>query len=274
MRFITNRIEAPKMSLDLVDRAWTIAKAKTSFTLTVAAGTTVVTAIRQILTAAWGADLPTNFPDTDEVTPGMSFEPDRDPWEIAQELAANIGMRLYFDPLGVATMRPEPDPLTDPVVWTFMDDDPRNMLLPGVAVNWEGTAPNRVIVIGENTDNDAVYRGDAYDTDANSFTRYGGPYGRILQFERDEKIGSNTQANFRARAILNRNLGIIMQPSMPILPNPALEPGDILLTWSPKHKLGQWSILDELTLPLRATSGAMRIDCRERHITEISEAPA
>jgi len=147
------------------------------------------------------------------------------------------------------------------------------MLLPGVSVNWEGTAPNRVIVIGENTDNSAVYRGEATDTDANSLTRYGGPYGRIHQLERDEKIGSSLQAQFRAKAILNRNLGIIMQPSMPILPNPALEVGDILLTWSPRYRLGQWSILDSLELPLRA-AGEMRIDCRERHVTALSEVPA
>ena len=63
-----------------------------------------------------------------------------------------------------------------------------------------------------------------------------------------------------------------MQPDMPILPRPALELGDVLLTYSPKYQLGQWSILDELALPLRA-SGSMRITCRERHITEASEVP-
>ena len=131
MRFITNRVEAPKMSLELYDRAWAIAQARTDSVVSIPAGTSVVTAIRRLLTAAWGPGLDMNFPDTDEVTVSMAFEPDSDPWEIAQQLASNIGLRLYFDPLGVATMRSEPDPLVDPTVWTFIDDDPKNMLLPG-----------------------------------------------------------------------------------------------------------------------------------------------
>lgn len=267
MRFITNRVEAPKMSLELYDRAWTISQDKTESVVSIPAGTLVTTAIRRLLTSVW-AELEMNFPDTDEVTVSMAFEPDTDPWEVCQQLAANIGLRLFFDPMGVATMAPEPEPLVDPTVWSFIDDDPANMLLPGVSVNWEGTAPNRVIVLGENSDNTAVYRGVATDDDDNSLTRYGGPYGKVQQVIRDEKVASQAQAVFRARTVLNQGLGLIMQPSMPILPMPAFEPGDIFLTYSPKHHLGQWSILDEMTLPLRA-SGSMKVDCRERHITSL-----
>jgi hypothetical protein len=271
MRFITNRVEAPRMSLELYDRAWAISQAKTVGVVTITAGTSVVAAIRLLLSRAWGPGLEMNFPDTDEVTNNMAFEPDSDPWEICQQLAANIGMRLFFDPMGTAVMAPEPDPLTDPVVWEFLEGNPKNMLLPGASVNWEGTAPNLVTVVGENSDNDTVYTGTAIDLDANSLTRYGGPYGRIHRLLRDEKVASKVQATFRARSELNRGLGLIMQPSLPILPNPAFEPGDIFLTVSPRYKLGQWSILDEFTLPLRA-SGSMTITCRERHITELSVA--
>lgn len=267
MRFITNRVEAPKMSLELYDRAWVISQNKTEAIITVTAGTPVTTAIRRLLAAGWGPGLETNFPDTDEVTNNMAFEPDTDPWQAAQELAANIGMRLFFDPMGVATLRPEPDPLVDPVVWELVEDDPKNLMLPGVSVNWEGTAPNRVTIIGENSDNQAVYRGQATDTDPNSLTRYGGPYGRINATIRDEKVASEAQANFRARATLSRGLGLIMQPSMSILPNSAFEVGDIFFTYSPTYRLGQWAILDAYTLPLRA-SGSMKVDFRERHISD------
>jgi hypothetical protein len=267
MRFITNRVEAPRMSLELYDRAWTISKAKTEGVVHITLGTPVTAAVRRLLTAAWGAGLATNFPDTAEFTNNMVFEPDTDPWEAAQELAANLGMRLYFDPMGVATMRPEPDPAVDPVVWSLVEDDPGNLMLPGVSVNWEGTAPNRVTVIGENSDNQKVYRGQATDTDPNSLTRYGGPYGRIHQIVRDEKVASDAQADFRARSILHRGLGLIMQPSMSILPHPGFEVGDIFFTYSPTYKLGQWSILDGYSLPLRANA-AMKVDFRERHVTE------
>lgn len=273
MRFTGNRVQGGQaMTLDLFDRAWAIAAAKTGKATSIAQGTNVVTAIRRLLAAAGGEWIPTNFPDTDETTVSMAVDMDSDPWQVCQELAANIGQRLFFDQMGVCTMTPEPDPAVDPLAWTLDEESPDNLALPGGEVNWEGTSPNAVVAVGENSDNTQVYRGAASDTDANSLTRYGGPYGRINAVIRDEKIASTAQANARARRDLNRNLGLITQPSTPILPNPALTPGDILLTPLPSQGFGIWGILDGYTLPLRASS-PMTIDFRERHIRELGTEP-
>jgi hypothetical protein len=271
LRFVTNEVEAPRMALELYDRAWAIAGAGFTGVVTIAQGTPVVTAVRRLLQVAWGPGLPMNFPDADETTNSMTFEPGTDPWKVCQDLAANIGMRLAFDPMGVATMTPEPDPLLDPIVWSFVDTDPTNMALPGMRVRWEGTSPNLIVVVGENTDNDTVHRGVAIDTDPNSLTRYGGPYGKRHAEIRDEKVASKVQATFRARTELARQAGLITQPSLPILPHPALEIGDILLAVSPTRGFGQLCVLDGFSLPLRAAS-AMTIDCRERHLTQVSAA--
>ncbi len=274
MRFVGNRVEGGRrMTLDLYDRAWAISAAKTGTATSIAQGTNVVTAIRRLLAAAGGEWFETNFPDTDETTPGMAVDMDSDPWQVCQELAGNIGMRLFFDQMGVCTMTPEPDPAVDPLVWTLDEESSDNLALPGGSVNWEGTSPNAVVAVGENSDNSQVYRGAAFDTDANSLTRYNGPYGRINAVIRDEKIGSTTQAQARARRELNRHLGLITQPSTPILPNPALAPGDILLTPMPAQGFGVWGILDGYTLPLRAAQ-AMTIDFRERHVRSLSTEPA
>ena len=273
MRFTVNRVEGRQMTLECYDRAWALAQAKALVPTTIALGTNVITAIRRLLVAAGGEWIDTNFPATDETTPSMAVDVGADLWAEAQQLAANIGQRLYFDPMGVATMRPEPDPAVDPVAWTLDETDPANLALPGGQVEWEGTAPNAVLAIGENSDNALVYRAVAYDTDANSLTRYGGPYGRIHGDPvRSETIGSATQANARARLELNRGLGLMTKPTTPILPNAALEPGDVLLTPMPSRGMGTWGILDGFTLPLRA-AGPMPVVLRERHVRELGPVP-
>src|SRR6266487_3262143 len=174
-RYTAVDVPSPKIELNGFDRSWVIQGAKLENALTIAAGTNYVEAITNVLMTAYGSNLPTNFPDTDEVTPGLVFDADSDPWAIAKDLASNIGMDLYFDPLGICTMTPAPDPATSTPDWTFDEGSVTNIGLPGIALSWDVTdAINAVIVIGENSDNSQVYRAVAYDLDPNSPTRYDG----------------------------------------------------------------------------------------------------
>ena len=265
MRFVVVEANWPRLELECYDRAWTIAGATIEDTLTVAAGTNYVTAIEQVLASAWGPGLPTNFPDTDETTPALAYEAEADPWAIARELAANLGSQLFFDPMGVCQMVPEVDTATEPPVWVFDDRDDDDLMLGGTAATWDGTGPNAVIVIGENSDTGVAFRGVAYDLDPASPTQYGGAYGRRPLFLRDEKVTTQFQATMRARKELLRRLGISQQVTVNSMVNPALEVGDVVEVHSERRKLAQLCILERFGVPLRA-SGTMALETRARQV--------
>jgi hypothetical protein len=265
LRFVVTEAAWPEISLECYDRAWAISGAALENNLVIASGVNYITAINNVLVTAWGADLPTNFPDTDETTVTLAYEADSDPWEIARELAANLGMVLWFDPMGVCQMTPEPDPATDPPVWRFEDTDSENLALPGDKAVWDGTGNNAVIVIGENSDATAVYRSAAYDQDPASPTRYGGPFGKRPITIRDEKITSQSLADLRARKELLSRLGLGQTIVIPSMVNPALESGDVVRCVSAHNRIDQVAILERFAVPLRA-SGTMTLEARARQV--------
>jgi hypothetical protein len=253
-RFTSSKGRYPAIDLDLHDRSWVIAGNQLETPLAIAKGTNLVTAISNLLQTAWGGGLPTNFPTTDEVSPGMAFDAEADPWEAARTLAANLGQRLFFDPLGVATMMPEPSGRETPV-WTYDDADVRNLGLVGAEQGWDATsAVNAVVAVGENSDNTQAWRGVAYDLDPTSPTQYGSKFGRRPAFIRDEKITSQAQATQRAKVELRKRLGIVQTVSIPSLVNPALECGDVVRVRDRRAGLDQNVVVDRFTVPLRANA--------------------
>jgi len=261
----------------MYDRSWVISGAKLLNTTVIAAGTTVTDAIGTLLQAA-SPGVETNLPDTDEVVVEMIFEEESDPWDVCQQLAANLGMILYFDPMGVCSMREEPDPLADPIALVLNNEyeffvENKNMLL-GLTQAWEGVSYNAQVVVGENTSLAAPVRAVAYDLDPESPTQWNGNYGRRpAPIIRDEKIASVAQARLRARKELRSQLGLFQKLDLPSLVHPALEIGDILLInyVREQFRLTQLAIVDSLTIPMRATQ-SMQIETRSRQVTNVDDS--
>ncbi len=253
-RFVASKGKYPQIDLNCYDRAWVIAGNKLETPFSIAKGTNYITAITTILAQAWGGGLPTNFPTTDEVTPAMVIDAEADPWEVCRQLAANLGLRLYFDPWGVCTLTPEPTG-DSPAVWTYDDARINNLGLVGLEVGWDASeAVNSIVAVGENSDNDQVYRGVARDTDPTSPTQWGGRFGRRNDFVRDEKITSYAQASARAKQELRKRLGIVQTVSVPSLINPCLECGDVVRVIDSRQGLDQKVMVDRFTVPLRSNA--------------------
>jgi hypothetical protein len=265
LRFTVTDATWPEISLECYDRGWTIAGAELETDLQVVAGTNVITAIGRVLSTAWGGGLPTNFPNTDEVTQSMIFEAGDDPWEIARELAANIGLVLWFDPMGVCQATPESDTDAATPVWRFDETDDQDLMLPGLKTVWDGTGNNKIIAIGENSDTGAAFRGTWTDNDPASPTRYGGPFGRRPLTIRDEKITSQSQANLRARKEGLRRQGLSQIIHIPSMVHPGLEVGDVVYCSSSRRAVDQLAILERFPVPLRA-SGSMLLEARARQV--------
>jgi hypothetical protein len=276
-RFTQTTVEFPKIQLESAyDRSWIISGEKTPFILSIANNTNIIDTITQLVQTAYFG-VPMNLPITNEGVNGMVFDAGADPWEVCQTLAANVGQRLFFDPMGVLQMRPEPNE-TDPAVWSFDDLDDSNIGLPTVGRTWQGDGYNGVIVTASNSDLAAPLFAIAVDGDPNSPTQWGGPFGkRYAPFIKDETIASQAQAQLRANKELQANLGFLQSIKVPALPNPAFEVGDVVRVALARSDITddpiideQYCIVDAFEVPLRA-SGTQTLTTRARRIVPVTQ---
>lgn len=258
-RFTEVDVNYPEIKLGkCFDRAWIVSGEKLPFNVSISQNTNVVDTVIQLVQTAYPG-VPMNLPITNESTNGMVFDVESDPWEACQTLFANLGLRLFFDPMGVLTAKPEPSE-SDPIVWSYDDTDASNLGLPQVGRTWTGDGYNGVTVVAENSDLAAPIRATAYDTDPGSPTQWGGSYGkRMAPFIRDETIASQAQAQLRANKELAAELGFLQSITVPALVNPALEIGDVVRIAYNRTDAGDEpiiressNILDSFEIPMRA----------------------
>ena len=230
------------------DRSRLVSDALLEEDYVVAAGTNYATAIEALIEDGV-AGLEFQFPTTEHTTPLLTFAAQEDRWEAAQRMAASIGMEIYFDGLGRVAMRLEPT-FADAPVATISEGV--NMIS-GLKSLDRTSAYNRVIAVGENASNGAVYRGVATDTDPESPTQYDKTrFGAKPRFYFSEFIASNAQATSAARAILAANLGVAKSIAFDAVPDPRLETGDAVTIVNTALGVDELHLLDVLTIGLTA----------------------
>jgi hypothetical protein len=151
-----------------------------------------------------------------------------------------------------------------------------NLMLADTEIVWEGTTYNGVVVIGENSSTNAVYQATARDLNPNSATLWGGPYGKMVLFIRDEKIASQAQALARARQELQKQVGLTQQATIMSLVNPAFDVDDVvqLKYEHGAQVLDRYFLLDSVTIPLRATAAQQLVTRVLQDIDEPTLAPS
>jgi hypothetical protein len=185
-------------------------------------------------------------------------------WDSAQKMAESIGMQLYFDVMGVCTMKP---------VSTFTgihahihfhetEDTPNLILSLDKSLNDEDSF-NHVVVFGESTSNEEPVKGEAIDDDPISPTYIYGPYGDIPTFFRSEYVTTKAQAIELAQAYLRQKQGIEETIQLNSVVHPALEIGDIIHVQRDRSSINSDYIIDSFTMPLEA-SQAINIGVRSR----------
>jgi hypothetical protein len=275
-RFTAALADFPRIELsDIYDRAWIVGGNLLEAVLTVALGSSLMDTIALLVATAYPG-VPMNLPTTDEVTNAMVFDAGSNPWQLAQDFAANVGMRLFFDPMGVLQAATEPSDGDSPVL-EYDDSSEDCMALPGTAASLTGVGFNGVTVIAENSNLATPLRSVAKDLDPSSPMQWGGRYGRRMAPEiRDEKIASQAQCDARARQELQNQLGLVQTITIPSMVHPGLEAMDPLrisiartqLTGTPPIR-DQFAILDSLTVPMRAKASST-ITTRARRVVTIS----
>lgn len=242
-----------------------VARNKWEGTYLIPSGTNYGTAIMGII-ADRMPDAEFNFASTTRTMPRrvLGQQGNTDPWADARKLAAEIGFDLFFDARGICTFREEPDPEIQPPVWEFED-----IAFPTVTqltrqVLDEDTY-NQVIVEGEGSGVTTPVRAIAQDTDPASPTYILGPYGINSITIRSPGITTLGQAQDAANAALLRSKGATEKVSITAVPQPALEPGDVVTVTRGLSRVDGQFLIDAITIPL-GPRDAMSITSRRQRL--------
>ena len=158
---------------------------------------------------------------------------DQDRAAAVSELAASINAVAYFDADGDFVLAPKPpdEAHTEPV-WEFEVGEHGTLL--DAQENLDRSAVrNGVAVRGQAAADTAPIYALAVDDDPGSPTRWGGPFGRVALIVSLTAVQSQAQADATAASLLNLRLGLARAVTLRGVPNPALEPDDVVLACFP-----------------------------------------
>lgn len=213
--------------VNLAGKALEACIADDKFTEAYTATGTVVGAITALIQRSLpGADVLSSI--TDVSIGSRTFDVEADPWAGAQEIAAAAGAEVYTNADGVFVIAVLPDLLSTVPVWS-VEAVEGGVYVSGNRAMTADNVYNGVLARGENTSDSAPpVSALVVDNDPGSPTYWGGPYGRRPKF-----ISSSTliTTNLCAQAA---NLELLQAKApnatgdFSALPNPALEPGDVL----------------------------------------------
>lgn len=180
-----------------------------------------------------------------------TFDVEADPWAAAQEIAAAAGAEVYCNADGTFVISTLPDLITATPVWAVEAVEGGVYISGDRAMSSDGVH-NGVLARGENTEeNVPPVSYLATDDNPASPTYWGGPYGRRPLFYSSSTL---TTVNACAQAA-NLKLAEAKAPNasgdISSLPNPALEPGDVIRVTHPDgsrelHQVASFTVpLDE-----------------------------
>ncbi|MEU4154705.1 DUF5047 domain-containing protein [Streptomyces antimycoticus] len=188
---------------------------------------------------------------TDAPIGSRTFDVEADPWAGVQEIAAAAGAEVYANADGTFVIGALPDLSTTTPVWS-VEATEGGVYVSGRRAMSSDNVYNGVLARGENTaDNAPPVSYLAVDSDPSSPTYWGGPFGRRPMFYSSSTL---TTTNACAAAA-NLKLAAAKAPNatgdFSSLPNPALEPGDVIRVTHPDgtrelHQVASFSVpLDE-----------------------------
>ncbi len=200
-------------------------------------------------------------PDTvdDAPTPPLVWDEDRG--KALDDLAAALGARWYALGDGSFVARPF-DYQQDVVQQQFLDGPGGLMYSADIAQTRDGTA-NSVVVVAERMDGTEPVRRIVRDVSTLSPTRYGGPYGRLVQVTKVQTPLTVAQAQTLAQTQLAASTALVEQWTAAVAPDYSMEPGDLVRLAYRGYSSDQ--IIDSITYPL-VTGTALGLTTRSRGV--------
>ena len=140
------------------------------------------------------------------------------------DLASTINADVLFDQLGDLVVRPSG---RGTVAWTIDAGDHGSMMSADETLD-RSSVRNGVVVRGQSDPDQPPFYALATYQDPTAPTRWGGPFGRVALISDSTTVTSQGQADATAASLLNLRLGLQRTISLTALPNPALEPDDLI----------------------------------------------
>ncbi|MFG3046217.1 DUF5047 domain-containing protein [Streptomyces sp. NPDC048241] len=162
-----------------------------------------------------------------------TFDTQADPWAACQEIATAAGAEVYCDADGDVIIATLPDITTSPPVWAIEAVE-GGAYIKGNRAMTSDKVFNGILASGENA-TDAVPPVSylAVDNDPGSPTYWGGPFGRRPDFYSSSTLTSTAACQQAANLKLAQAKTPNASGDISSLPNPALEPGDIVRVTHP-----------------------------------------
>jgi hypothetical protein len=196
---------------------------------------------------------------TDATLGTTTWDAQGDRWAAVQACATAIGAEVYADADGQFVIAELPDIATAPIAWTVDAGESGVLISASRSYSRDGMY-NVVVASGENTeDNVAAVSATVQDIDPTSPTYVAGPFGRVPRFYSSSLLISNGQCTVAATKLLRDSVKPAATVSLEAVPNPCLEPGDVLrVTYgNGDRELHQ---VQGFSIDLGVGSGGMQID--------------
>lgn len=157
-----------------------------------------------------------------------TFDIEGDPWAAVAEIAATVGAEVYASPDGEFVISDLPDILTTTPVWEIKAGEGGAYIQANRGMSSDGVK-NGWLVRGENTEtNVAPVSALVVDNDPSSPTYWSGPFGHRPDFYTSAAIISSGGATAAGTLKLRSSVAPNASADISSLPNPALEPGDVI----------------------------------------------
>lgn len=233
------------------DRSLKISRAKfTDNDFYIADGTAKETAISNLLKDRW-PEVQTQFAPTQQTTTLLypTLDQDKDPWKSAVRIAESAGQDLYFDVDGIVKMRPIPDPDTQEVSISYLENAEAVLMSLTRNLNTDDTF-NGVIFTGEGSNLSLGVVGEAWDENPASATYRYGSFGEVPKFMSSPTVLTVEEAQIAAEAELRKVLGATESISWTQIVNPAHDVYDVVKVVRANAKVDTNVVLDSITIPL------------------------
>ncbi len=254
------------ISIEAFDRSRTIQRDKFLAPYVIAAGTNVLTAIKEIVKRTF-PDIEYDAISTTLTTSApMLLDTGSDPWEAVTQLARSMGCEAYFDVLGRLAVVPPPDIAAQPAPdFEYYDSDGGHLI--DLARDFaDEQAFNGVIVTGETPgDEKPPVRGEAWDDSPTSPTYRYGDYGEVPMFITDNTAKTEEDCIKIAKAQLALVLGRPAALSITALVNPSYEAGDVVQVKLERAAIDGLFGMDAFNIPLSGAS-TQRLALREKRV--------
>jgi hypothetical protein len=231
------------------DRSLFISRAKWTEPYQMVSGT-LEASLRAMLENRW-ADVETSFTTTNVTVNQVVFgtENSQDPWQDAVYLAQLVGYDLYFDVLGVVTLRPFPSLDAATVVAKYEEGQQTLITSLDRSMSSKETY-NGVIYTIEGSQVDTPIRVEIWDEDTTSPTYRYGVFGDAPTFITSNVLATEAEAIKAATSLLNTYRGAQENINWDSIVDPTLDVNDVVYVKTVGSKTDRLVIVDELDIPL------------------------